>query len=66
MRVLQKRISPRYKAIKLRTRVTQVKAQKNGLKVSLSDESTEIFDRILVAIGRVPNGGAIGAELRPA
>jgi dihydrolipoamide dehydrogenase len=62
VRVLQKRISPRYKAIKLGTRVTQVRAQKNGLKVTLSDETTQVFDRILVAIGRAPNGRAIGAD----
>jgi dihydrolipoamide dehydrogenase len=62
VRVLQKRITPRYEAIKLGTRVTDVKAQKNGLKVSLSDETTQMFDRILVAVGRAPNGGAIGAD----
>ncbi len=62
VRVLQKRIEPRYEAIKLGTRVTEVRAQKNGLKVSLSDETTQIFDRILVAIGRTSNGRAIGAE----
>jgi dihydrolipoamide dehydrogenase len=62
VRVLQKRITSRYEAIKLGTRVNEVKAQKNGLKVSLSDETTQMFDRILVAVGRAPNGRAIGAD----
>ena len=62
VRMLHKRISPRYEAIKLGTRVTEVKAQKNGLKVTLSDKTSQIFDRILVAVGRAPNGRAIGAD----
>ena len=61
VRVLEKRISDRYETIKLGTRVSEVKAQKNGLKVSMSDDTTQVFDRILVAIGRVPNGHATGA-----
>jgi dihydrolipoamide dehydrogenase len=62
VQVLHKRIAPRYEAIKLGTRVSEVRAQKNGLKVTLSDQSTQIFDRILVAVGRTSNGRAIGAE----
>ncbi len=62
VRVLQKRITPRYEAIKLGTKVTDVKAQKNGLKVSFSDDTTQMFDRILVAVGRAANGRAIGAD----
>ena len=62
VRVLQKRIEPRYEAIKVGTKVTAVKAQKNGLKVTLSDDSSQLFDRVLVAIGRTPNGRSIGAE----
>jgi dihydrolipoamide dehydrogenase len=59
---LRKRIEGRYEAILLGTRVTAVKAQKNGLKAELSDGSSKVFDRVLVAVGRTPNGGAIGAE----
>jgi dihydrolipoamide dehydrogenase len=62
VRPLQKRIAPRYEAIKLGTKVTAVKAQKGGLKVAMSDDSSEVFDLVLVAVGRTPNGGAIGAE----
>jgi dihydrolipoyl dehydrogenase len=58
---LQKRISGRYKAIHLGTSVTAVEAKKDGLEVKFGD-NTETFDRILVAVGRRPNGTQIGAE----
>ena len=58
---LHKRIAERYEAILLDTMVTDVKAQKNGLKVEFSDERTRTFDRILVAVGRRPNGDAVNA-----
>jgi dihydrolipoamide dehydrogenase len=38
-----------------------VKAQKNGLKVEIEGVDAEMFDRVLVAVGRRPNGGAIDA-----
>jgi dihydrolipoamide dehydrogenase len=59
---LQKRISKRYEAIHLGTEVVSVKAQKNGLKVELSNGEKPSFDQVLVAVGRRPNGKAIGAE----
>ncbi len=62
VRVLQKRIEPRYEAIKLGTKVSSVKAQKNGLKVEFSDDSSASFDLVLVAVGRTPNGRAVGAD----
>jgi dihydrolipoamide dehydrogenase len=62
VRPLQKRISARYEAIRLGTKVVEVKAQKSGLKVSFSDDSSEVFELVLVAVGRRPNGKAIGAE----
>jgi dihydrolipoamide dehydrogenase len=58
---LHKRISARYEAIHLGTSVTAVEARKDGLEVTFGDQ-TETFDRILVAVGRRPNGMAIGAE----
>jgi dihydrolipoamide dehydrogenase len=38
-----------------------VKPQKSGLKAELSDGSSAVYDRVLVAVGRVPNGHAIEA-----
>jgi dihydrolipoamide dehydrogenase len=55
----------RYEAIYLKTKVTKIKAQENGLKVTFEGENspeTQIYDRILVAVGRRPNGHDIDAE----
>jgi dihydrolipoamide dehydrogenase len=63
VRVLAKRISPRYAAIHLGARVTAVDAGESALRVTFEGgpEPAE-FDRILVAVGRRPNGGGIDAE----
>jgi dihydrolipoamide dehydrogenase len=58
---LAKRISDRYEAIHLGTKVESMKAQKSGLKVTLSNGSDATFDSVLVAVGRRPNGGMIDA-----
>ncbi len=62
---LQKRMEGRM-TIHTKSKVTEVKAQKNGLKVTWEDEkgesSTEVFDKMLVAVGRTPNGAGIGAD----
>ncbi len=66
VRVLQKRVAKKYKRIMTGTRVTEIKAQKNGLKVSFegkqAPEQSIIYDKVLVAVGRSPNGRQIGAE----
>ena len=51
--------------IYLSTKVTAIKAGKNGLTVSFEGDKapgTGTFDRILVAVGRTPNGKNIGAD----
>jgi dihydrolipoamide dehydrogenase len=65
VRPLQKRITGQYENIYLSTKVTAVKADKTGLKVTFEGAKapkTGTFDRILVAVGRVPNGNKIGAD----
>jgi dihydrolipoamide dehydrogenase len=62
VRPLQKRISERYDAIHLGTRVGAIKAQKSGLKVEIEGVGAQVFDGVLVAVGRRPNGHAIGAD----
>jgi dihydrolipoamide dehydrogenase len=66
VRPLAKRIEGRYEKILLKTKVTDVKAQKNGLKVTFEDDkgetSSSIFDKVLVAVGRSPNGKRIDAD----
>jgi dihydrolipoamide dehydrogenase len=63
---LMTRIAKRYEAILLKTKVTEVTAQKGGLKVTFEDArgetSTGVFDKVLVAVGRRPNGAKIAAE----
>ncbi len=62
VRPLHKRISQRYEAIHLGTEVKAIQAEDDGLSVDFSNDSSELFDRILVAVGRIPNGRAIDAE----
>jgi dihydrolipoamide dehydrogenase len=62
IRVLAKRIGGRYEDVLTGTRVESVKAQKNGLKVEIGGAGSRMFDRVLVAVGRVPNGNAIDAK----
>jgi dihydrolipoamide dehydrogenase len=62
---LHKRIAKQYENIFLKAKVTKVEATPEGLVVSFeggSAPATDSFDRILVAVGRKPNGKAIGAE----
>jgi len=65
VRPLQKRIEARYESIWTSTRVTGVEATDEGLVVSLEGEGAPeraTFDRVLVSVGRWPNGDRIGAE----
>jgi dihydrolipoamide dehydrogenase len=62
VRPLQKRISERYDAILLETKVETIEGHDDGLHVKLSNGEWQSFDAALVAIGRIPNGGAIGAS----
>ena len=63
--VLAKRISKRYEKILLKTKVSKIEAQKEGLKVTFDaagTTSTDTFDAILMAVGRRPNGRDIKAD----
>jgi dihydrolipoamide dehydrogenase len=62
---LMKRIQGKYETIHLKTKVTKVEATPDGLVVHFEGAkapATDVFDRILVAVGRRPNGRLIGAE----
>ncbi len=59
---LRKRITERYEAIHLETKVETVTAQKGAIKVKLSNGESATFDRVLVAVGRRPNGRTVGAD----
>ncbi len=65
VRPLMKVIKSRYKEIFLSTKVAEIKSQKNGLKVSFEGKNApdaRLFDKVLVAVGRRPNGHKIAAE----
>ncbi len=62
---LHNRIAKRYEAIYLKTKVTRIEAQKTGLKVTFEGEQApepQLYDRVLMAVGRRPNGREINAE----
>jgi dihydrolipoamide dehydrogenase len=62
---LLKRISKRYEAIYLSTKLTSVEAGPDGLLAHFEGAKapeTDRFDQVLVAVGRRPNGRSIGAE----
>jgi dihydrolipoyl dehydrogenase len=58
---LRERISGRYEAIHLETEVVGARSQKAGLKVELSSGEAQVFDLVLVAVGRKPNGSELEA-----
>jgi len=62
---LLKRIKKRYENIYLNAKVTNVEATPEGLVVSFEGKNVpaqDTFDRILVAVGRAPNGQLIDAD----
>ena len=65
IRPLHKRIEKRYEGIYLKTKVTKLEPQKTGLKATFEGENApapQVYDRVLLAVGRRPNGKAIAAE----
>jgi dihydrolipoamide dehydrogenase len=65
VRPLQQRIAKRYAGVHLGVKVAKVEAGKDGLLATFEGEKApapQRFDRVLVAIGRTPNGNAVGAD----
>ncbi len=65
VRPLEKRLRERWAGIHLGTRVADVDAQDDGLHVRFDGKKAPEpgrFDRILVAVGRRPNGDRLGAD----
>ncbi len=64
--VLYKNLQKRFAALHLNTRVTEMKALKNGVRIRFESEQSEpkeeLFDRVLVSVGRTPNSDGIGLE----
>ncbi len=66
VRPLHKRMEKRFESIMLSTKVAKIEAKKDGIHVSFEGEAApkeaQVYDRVLVSIGRRPNGKNIGAE----
>jgi dihydrolipoamide dehydrogenase len=65
VRPLMKRVKKRYENIWLNSKVTGIEALKKGLKVSFEGKGvpdSDTFDRVLLAVGRSPNGLLIDAD----
>lgn len=62
---LHQRIAKWYDHIYLKTRVTRIEAKAQGLEVYFEGEgapASALFDKVLLAVGRRPNGGLIAAD----
>jgi dihydrolipoamide dehydrogenase len=65
---LARRIEKRYEKIMLKTKVAKLEATKEGLRATFeaaeggTAPAPETYDRVLLAVGRRPNGKNIGAE----
>jgi dihydrolipoamide dehydrogenase len=60
---LHDRIAGRYAAVHLGTRVESVEAGEDGLRATFSgDVEDATFDRVLVAVGREPNGADLALD----
>jgi len=62
---LHKKLEKQYEAILTQTRVTRVEALKEGLRVTFEGAKAlepQLYDAILVAVGRSPNGHKIEAQ----
>lgn len=65
VRPLQKRMSQRFESIMLNTKVTKISASKEGITVEFEGDNApapQLYDRVLVSVGRRPNGNLIKAE----
>ena len=65
VRPLAKRVEKRYEKILLKTKVAKIEVQKEGLKVTYEGAGApkpEVFDAVLMAVGRRPNGRELNAQ----
>jgi len=65
VRPLTQRLNKRYAGVHLKVKVAKIEAQKEGLKATFEGEKApepQLYDRVLVAVGRSPNGNKIGAD----
>ena len=66
VRVLQSHLTKHFKAIQLSAKVERLEARDEGIAVHVSGpeikEPLQVFDRVLIAVGRRPNSAGLGLE----
>jgi dihydrolipoamide dehydrogenase len=65
VRLVQERAAKIFKEIRLNAQVTQMKRCAAGIEVRMTvggEEKREVYDRVLVSIGRTPNAQGLGLE----
>jgi dihydrolipoamide dehydrogenase len=64
--VLSKRLEQEFHAISLHTRVVAMQEEAQGIRVTMEgpggQETSQVFDKVLVAVGRQPNTAGLGLE----
>jgi dihydrolipoamide dehydrogenase len=62
---LHNRLSKRYESILLKTKVSKLESVTEGIRATFEGENApapQVYDRVLLSVGRRPNGKAIAAE----
>jgi dihydrolipoamide dehydrogenase len=65
IRPLHNRLTKRYESILLKTKVTKLESLKEGIRATFEGQNApapQIYARVLLSVGRRPNGKAIAAE----
>jgi dihydrolipoamide dehydrogenase len=65
VRILAKRVQEKFHAIMLNTTVSKMEEVEGGIKVKLDgdvEEAEQVFERVLMSVGRKPNSGGLGLE----
>ncbi len=65
VRPLKKRLADQFEAIHTNTKLNSLKATDEGIVAELEGEGVEspqTFDRVLISVGRLPNGHGVGIE----
>lgn len=64
--ILSKRLNTNFEKIMLKTRVTEIKEEKNGILVKFENDKTEkteeLYNKVLISTGRKPNSKNLGLE----
>lgn len=66
LKYLQNRLTSSFESIMVNTKVANLNKEQKGIKVNLvdekGDETEQLFDKVLISIGRTPNSKNLGLE----